>query len=74
MLGELEVDDGLRGTVALAKMSMTFGWYFSDVLEYGDVVHVCGGLEVKDVSSGESICIWRFAHGELGRPLGDSGG
>ena len=26
------------------------------------------------MSSGESICIWRFARGELGRPLGESGG
>jgi hypothetical protein len=71
---ELEVDDdGLRGIVALAKMSTTFGWCFSKVLEYGDGVHVCGVVELKDVSSGESICIWRFARGELGRPLGDSG-
>jgi hypothetical protein len=26
------------------------------------------------VSRGESICIWRFARGELGSPLGESGG
>jgi hypothetical protein len=26
------------------------------------------------VSRGESICIWRFARGELGSPLGKSDG
>jgi hypothetical protein len=59
LMGELEVDDGLRGIVALAKMSTIFGACFSDVLEYGDDVYAGGGLESNDVSSGESICIWR---------------
>jgi hypothetical protein len=58
--------------VASAKMSTGLRDCFSDVLEYGDVV--CDELAEKDVSSGESICIWRFARGELGRPLGESGG
>lgn len=70
---ELEVDDaGLRGMVASANMSTGFDGCFSDPLEYGD--DVCGAVEGKDVSSGESICIWRLARGELGRPFGESGG
>lgn len=73
MFGELDVDDaGLRGMVASAKISLGDWYCFSDMLEYGG-----GGCEISvanDVSSGESVCIWRFALGELGSPLGDSGG
>jgi hypothetical protein len=68
-MGELDVDDGLSGIVASAKMSMTF---FSDVFKY--VVYAGGESVVNDVSSGESMAVWRFARRELGRPLGDSGG
>lgn len=66
------MDDGLRGIVQSAKMSTLLCDCFSDVLEYGD--GVCDELVEKDVSSGESICIWGFARGELGRPVGESGG
>lgn len=57
--------------VASAKMSRAFSDCFSDVLEYGE--GVCDESEGNDVSSGESICIWRFARGELGSPLGGCG-
>jgi hypothetical protein len=73
LLGELDVEDGLSGIVALMKMResrlrcrvSTRDCGDVDVLsEYG-VVGVCGWVE-KAVSSGESI--WRLARGEGGRP------
>ena len=58
--------------IASAKMSRALCDCFLDVLEYGD--GVCDESDENDVSRGESICIWRFARGELGSPLGESGG
>lgn len=77
------VDDaGLRGMVALMKMRESrLRWCvvtsvlvgdFSNAHEYGD--GVWESCEEKDVWSGDSICIWRIARGELGRPQGDRGG
>jgi hypothetical protein len=72
LLGELEVDDGLSGIVALIKMSESrlrcrvSTRVCGDILsEYG-VVGVRGWSDGKDVSMGKSI--WRFARGEAGRP------
>ena len=58
--------------MASAKMSRTFG--FSDMIGFGDDDELRGVASEYDVSIGESICIGRFARGELGSPLGDSGG
>ena len=80
---ELEVDDaGLSGMVALAKMSESALRYrvsvayccdrFSDASEYGEGNR--DPSDANDVSRGESICIWRFARGELGRPIGPRDG
>tara|TARA_R110002003_G_scaffold296_3_gene18621 strand:- start:5937 stop:6206 length:270 start_codon:yes stop_codon:yes gene_type:complete len=79
LLGELDVDEGLRGMVALMKMRESrlrcrvSREDCGDALsEYGDaVVGVRDCCDEKDVSRGDSI--WRFARGEVGRPYGERG-
>lgn len=89
LFGELDVDDvGLMGMVALMKMRESrlryrvsmgdCGDAFSDDWdEYGEgVLGVRDGccvyvLEGKVVVSGESN--WRFARGDVGKPVGESG-
>ena len=73
LLGELDVEDGLRGMVALMKMRESrLRWRVSradcgDTLsEYGDAIAVCDCCEGKEVSRGDSIC--RLARGEVGMP------
>jgi hypothetical protein len=76
LLGELDVEEGLRGIVALIKMSESRLRYCcvstsvrgDEVSEYGDGV-VVDAFEGKDVVIGESI--WRFARGDAGSPYGE---
>ena len=69
------MDDGLRGIVALMKISesrLRYCWVSTSVRgdepsEYGDGV-VEDAFDGKDVVIGESMT--RFARGEVGRPYG----
>jgi hypothetical protein len=76
LLGELDVEEGLRGIVALMKISESRLRYCGvstsvrgdEVSEYGDGV-VEEVFDGKDVVSGGSIS--RFTRGEAGSPYGE---